>query len=104
MIKDMCEFRIDRLTVQLSINVKPHVVKQIDNTRGNRSRSGFINDCIIEHFTPKGEADINRIARLEDEVAYLRDQNTRMLDAVAQRLLTPSEPKRHWWNRAFKRT
>jgi hypothetical protein len=55
MIKDMCEFRIDRLTVQLSINVKPHVVKQIDNTRGNRSRSGFINDCIIEHFTPKGQ-------------------------------------------------
>jgi hypothetical protein len=99
MNKDICMLSLDRLSVQLSINVKADVIKRVDDERGEQSRSGFIKDCIVEHFTPTGEVDAKTIAKLEGEVAYLRDTNTRLLDAVSQKLLTPVEPKKSLWQR-----
>jgi hypothetical protein len=83
---------LDGIMSQLSINVKADIIKRIDATRGPRSRSGFIADCIVEHFMPTDETDKKQVARLEAEVAYLRIENTKLIDAVSQKLL--SEPKK----------
>ena len=97
MATDMCEFRFDGIMAQVSINLKPHIIKQIDDERGEQSRSSFIADCVVAYFEPRGEADKKDIARLESEVNYLRDQNARLTDAVAVKLL--SEPKKSFWAR-----
>jgi len=110
MNKDLT-FRLDRMTMQISISVKPDLVAHIDEQRGQQSRSSFIVGCIYEHFsggdidkkqlTEQLKAHIDTQQRLENEVEYLRDQNSRLLDAVAQRLL--SEPKKvSFWDR-FRR-
>ena len=96
------EYRFDRFMAQVSINLKPHIIKQIDDARGPQSRSSFIKDCIIEHFGPRGEAEAKQIARLESDVQYLRLENTKLIDAVSQRLLEPA-PKKSLWDRIRNR-
>lgn len=98
MAKLISSSHIDGTMSQVSINLKPDIIKRVDAARGSQSRSGFIADCVVEHFTPRGEADIKQIVRLESEVEYLRIQNTSLLDAVSQRLLAP-EVKVGFWRR-----
>ena len=97
--KDMGEVRVDRFMAQVSINLKPHIIKQIDDSRGEQSRSSFIADCVVAYFEPRGEADKKDIARLESEVDYLRHEFSKVNDALAQRLLPDTTPKRSWWDR-----
>jgi hypothetical protein len=96
--------------MQITINVSPELLAKIEEVKGLQSRSGFIVACVKEHLAG-GETDkvqLNRDlktlretqGRLENEVAYLRDQNSRMLDAVSQRLLTDGKPS--FWSR-FRR-
>lgn len=95
--------------MQISISLKPDVIAHIDEVKGQQSRSAFILACVFEHFSG-GDVDKKQLLaqieghkvqqrRLEDEVAYLREQNARMLDAVAQKLLTESTPKKSFWSR-----
>jgi hypothetical protein len=93
---DISKGSLRGIMAQCSINLKVHIIKMVDDERGPQSRSSFIADCVIEHFTPRGEADKKQIARLDSEVSYLRDQNTRLLDAVSQKLLEPPKKKSLW--------
>jgi hypothetical protein len=102
MAKSIIELHVDRGMAQVSINLKPDIIKRVDVARGSKSRSGFIADCVVEHFTPRGEADIKQIIRLESEVEYLRIQNTSLLDAMSQRLLAP-DVKVPFWRRVLGR-
>jgi metal-responsive CopG/Arc/MetJ family transcriptional regulator len=115
MNKDLT-YRLDRMTMQISVSLKPDLVKRIDEAAGVQSRSSFITRCIYEHFEPstsEWEADKKSLTEqleslkvqqrlLEDQVAFLKDQNTRLLDAVSQKLLTEATPKKHWWQRRKK--
>jgi hypothetical protein len=99
------------IAVQLSLNLKPEWVARVDEARGTQSRSGFVAQCIYEHFSG-GNADkthLNeQLMTYKNEVEYLRQEYSKINDALAQRLLTeatppaPSEPKRHWWQRKKK--
>lgn len=110
MNKDLT-FRLDRMTMQISISVKPDLVAHIDEQRGQQSRSSFIVGTIYEHFsggdvdkkqlTEQLKAHIDTQRRLEDDLAYMRDQNLQLVNAVSQKLLT--EPKKSWWSR-FRRS
>ncbi len=110
MTSDLCRLSLEKLTMQISVSLKPDLVKRIDEAAGVQSRSSFITRCIYEHFEPstsEWEADKKSLTEqleahkvqqrlLDDQIAYLRDQNSRLLDAVSQKLLTP--PKKHWWS------
>jgi metal-responsive CopG/Arc/MetJ family transcriptional regulator len=103
--------------VQISISLKPDLVQQIDEAKGAQSRSSFIVDCIYAHINPGDDmdkmqltADLNahkaQQLRLESEVAYLREQYSKINDALTQRLLTeaaPNEPKRSLWAKIWGR-
>lgn len=95
--------------MQVSVNLKPDLLKQVDEARGTQSRSAFVTACIFEHFSG-GDADKKQLiaqleadkatqARLEDEVAFLRQEYTKINDALAQRLLIESTPKKSLWDR-----
>ena len=99
MESDLCMLSLECLTVQISVSLKPHIIKQIDDSRGEQSRSSFIADCVVAYFEPRGEADKKDIARLESEVDYLRHEFSKVNDALAQRLLPDTTPKRSWWDR-----
>ena len=91
------------------------MIDRIDAAKGTQSRSGFITACIFEHFEPlkaDWEADKERLTaqleahkstqlRLEGEVEFLRQEYTKINDALAQRLLTEAKPKKSWWARHF---
>ena len=90
--------------MQISINVKPDLVTQIDGAKGAQSRSAFIVACILEHLITDNNADTNHLTeqleaykskqqRLENEVAYLRQEYSKINDALAQRLFTESTSK-----------
>ena len=99
--------------MQISINLKPDLVQRIDEAKGSKSRSMFIVGCILEHFTPLNadwEADKKDLMtqlethkstqlRLENEVEFLRQEYSKINDALAQRLLTETSPKKSWWDR-----
>lgn len=102
---------LDGLMTGISINLKPDLLTQIDAAKGTQSRSAFIVHAVYEYLNPTKadwEADRKQLTiqieayksnkqRLENEVAYLRDQNSRLIDEVSQKLLTEATPKKHWW-------
>lgn len=106
--------------MQISINLKPDLIAKVDQAKGGQSRSAFIVTCIDEHFNPPKatqEADITRLTtqlndtninvsnlerRLQDkenEVEYLRQEYSKINDALSQRLLAQTTPKKSWWDR-----
>ena len=98
------------LCLQTSINLKKELLDAIDVARGTQNRSAYIVGVVSQHLSG-GDADTKHLiqqletdrftqSRLEDEVAYLRAELSKMHDAVAVKLL--SEPKRHWWQRRTK--
>jgi metal-responsive CopG/Arc/MetJ family transcriptional regulator len=95
--------------MQISFNLKPDLLAHVDEVRGLQSRSAFITACIYEHFQG-GDADKIQLLRdieaykdtqrrLENEVAYLREQYSKINDALAQRLLTENTHKKSFWKR-----
>ncbi len=97
--------------VGVSINLKPDLLAQIDEAKDTSSRSGFIVKAVYEYLNPikseweadkiqlltQIEAGKNNERRLENEVEYLRQEYSKINDALAQRLL--SEPKKSFWDR-----
>jgi hypothetical protein len=97
------------MKIQASFNIKPDLLTQVDEARGVQSRSAFIVECIFERLTGP-DADKSQLikdieahkateARLESEVAYLREQLSKINDALAQRLLTDNAHKKTLWQR-----
>jgi metal-responsive CopG/Arc/MetJ family transcriptional regulator len=98
---------------QISISVKPDLIKRIDGARGSQSRSSFIVDCVIEHINPTLDIDKKELITqlnahkdqqrlLEDEVDFLRQQYSLINAALSQKLL--SEPKKlGWFARHFRK-
>lgn len=114
MSNDICTFSMERLTMQISINVKPELIEHIDAVKGTQSRSAFIVGCVQEHFSG-GDADKKQLIeqleahkatqqRLENEVEYLRAEYSKINDALAQRLLTEGTPRAGFWARMFGRS
>ena len=115
MTSDLCRLSLEKLTMQISVSLKPDLVRRIDEAAGVQSRSSFITRCIYEHFEPstsEWEADKKSLTeqleahketqrRLDLEVSFLRDQNATLTDALTQHLLV--EPKKSWWARHFGR-
>ena len=88
--------------MQISINLKPDLVRRIDTAKGAQSRSAFIVQCVLEHLSSDNKPDNNHLIeqietykatqlRLENEVAYLRQEYSKINDALAQRLLTEAQ-------------
>jgi hypothetical protein len=109
MTSDICKFSLERLTMQISINVKPELIEHIDAVKGTQSRSAFIVACVQEHFSG-GDADKVQLIRdieahrdtqrrLENEVEYMRAEYSKINDALAQRLLTEQTIKKPFWQR-----
>jgi hypothetical protein len=99
------------MTMQISISLKPDVVAHIDEQRGQQSRSSFIVGCIYEHFSG-GDVDKKQLTeqlkaltvqqqQRESEIAFLREQTTKLTDALSQRLL--AEPKKAGFFARFRR-
>jgi hypothetical protein len=95
--------------MQVSFNIKADLMQQLEEARGVQSRSAFIVECIFERLIGP-EADKSQLlrdiethkateARLESEVAYLREQLSKINDALAQRLLTDNAHKKTLWQR-----
>jgi hypothetical protein len=114
MTSDICKFSLERLTMQISINVKPELIEHIDAVKGTQSRSAFIVGCVQEHFSG-GDADKRQLIeqleahnatqqRLENEVEYLRGEYSKINDALAQRLLTEGTHRAGFWARMFGRS
>jgi metal-responsive CopG/Arc/MetJ family transcriptional regulator len=95
---------LDGIMTQVSINVKPDIIAEIDEKRGTQSRSSYIVDCVRERLSG-GDADKKQLFEqtimYKNEVEFLRLELTKMTDAVAQKLL--SEPKKPFWSRVFRR-
>ena len=103
------------IVVGISINLKPNLLKQIDEAKGTQSRSAFIVQAVYEYLNPtkaNGEADRKQLTaqiesikrnelRLESEVAYMRQEYSKINDALAQRLLTEAKPRVGFWVRIF---
>ncbi len=111
---EQCTLSLDGIMVGISINLKPDLLAQIDEAKGPHSRSSYIVNAVYAYLNPtKADWEADRMQlttqvealkdtqrRLEDEISYLRDQNARLTDAVAVKLL--AEPKKSWWSR-FRR-
>lgn len=108
------------ISIQVSFNLKPDLLEQLDELKGAQSRSAFITEAIYERVTGPNadkrqliteirehkstiEALRETIRRLEDEVAYNRAEITKLHDALAQRLLTDATPRRGLWARLLRR-
>ncbi len=110
--------------MQVSINIKPDLIEKVDQAKGGQSRSAFIVTCIYEHFNPPKsiqEADITnlttqlnetktnvanlerRLSDKENEVEYLRQEYSKINDALSQRLLAETKPT-GFWARLFGRS
>ena len=108
---DICNFSLEKITMQISVSLKHDLVKRIDEAAGVQSRSSFITRCIYEYFEPpktEWEADKKSLleqikahkdtqTRLESDIEFLKAQNKQLTDALTQRLLEP--PKKSIWDR-----
>lgn len=108
---------LDGLMTGISINLKPDLLEQIDTAKGTQSRSGFIVHAVYEYLNPTKadwEADRKQLIaqieaaktnqmRLESEIAFMRNEYSKINDALAQRLLSESTQKKSFWGR-FRRS
>ena len=117
------ETSLKGIVVGISINLKPNLLKQIDEAKGTQSRSGYIVRAVYEYLNPSQngfdadktqlladnkqlimqiDAANDRQLRSDREIDFLRDQNATLTDALTQRLLEP--PKKKSFFDRFRRT
>lgn len=108
------EYSLDGVMVGVSINLKPELLKRIDEAKGTQSRSGFIVRAVYEYLQPVNDADRKQLLtqleahkatqlRLESEVEFLRQQYSLINSALAQKLLTEAPAKRSIWEKLMGR-
>ena len=120
---NISETSLKGIVVGISINLKPNLLKQIDEAKGTQSRSGYIVRAVYEYLNPSQngfdadktqlladnkqlimqiDAANDRQLRSDREIDFLRDQNATLTDALTQRLLEP--PKKKSFFDRFRRT
>ena len=93
--------------MQTSINISEDLLRQVDDAKGTKSRSGFIVECIALCLSG-GDTDKKQLIadlkasnetqhKLENDIEFFRAQNQQLTDAITQRLL--ETPKKSLWDR-----
>ncbi len=88
-----------------SIRLEDELYLRLEKARGDKNKADYIREVLEKNL---GEPQENRGQQYESEIAYLRSENTKLLELLAreqalhlttqQKLLPePVTEKRKWW-------